>query len=208
MLSSGSLKIRIGPMFSGKSTWLNLELTKFADQGKNVLKIIHDTDHRHDVAHSDSSGSTHNTTFTCLSPKITCLSSSFLNSIDVSDFDIIGVDEAQFFPDLLSTIIFWIDSLNKQLFVVGLDGDINRKPFGSILNLIPYADNVKKLNAVCRICIDHNINFNSLYLVAPFTKYTSSFSFNNTSQDTSSSNLIDIGGSTKYQPVCRYHYLR
>ena len=40
----GTLNIRVGPMFSGKTTWLNGELTQLADKNFSVLKIIHSSD--------------------------------------------------------------------------------------------------------------------------------------------------------------------
>ena len=37
---------------------------------------------------------------------------------------------------------------NKIIIISGLDGDSERKPFGQILDCIPYCDEVIKLNAM------------------------------------------------------------
>ena len=76
---------------------------------------------------------------------------------------------------------------HKHVVVCGLDGDINRNIFGEIIKLIPICDSLIKLHAYCNKCNDGTL--------APFTK-----KINN---DIS---LIDIGGSDKYIPVCRYHF--
>ena len=43
-------------------------------------------------------------------------------------------------------------NLKKIVVVAALDGDFQRKGFGSILELVPLAENVMKLNAVCMHC--------------------------------------------------------
>ena len=40
----------------------------------------------------------------------------------------------------------------KTVIVAALDGTFQRQPFGSILNLVPMAESVIKLKAVCMIC--------------------------------------------------------
>src|SRR5579871_3003904 len=67
----GTLYIRVGPMFSGKTTWLNGELTQLADKGFSVLKISHSDDIRTNVINGDDCGSTHNSSYKFLSEKIT-----------------------------------------------------------------------------------------------------------------------------------------
>ena len=42
----------------------------------------------------------------------------------------------------------------KNVIVAGLDGDFKRNPFGDILKLIPHAEKVSKLSALCTICGD------------------------------------------------------
>ena len=80
----GTLYIRVGPMFSGKTTWLNGELTQLADKNFSVLKIIHSSDTRNDVSSNDYSGSTHNSSYKFLTPKITIIRDNNLSNIDVS----------------------------------------------------------------------------------------------------------------------------
>jgi len=96
----GTLYIRIGPMFSGKTSWLNSELTQLADKKFRVLKIIHADDDRQDVEINDNSGSTHNSSYKSLSSKISVIRTSELTHIDIDNFHVIGVDESQFFSEL------------------------------------------------------------------------------------------------------------
>ncbi len=197
----GTLYMRIGPMFSGKTTWLNGELTKLADKGFSVLKITHSDDQRIDVATSDESGSTHNTSYTKLSAKIDCLKVATLEGVDVSKYHVIGVDEAQFFPDLLENVENWVENLGKHVRVSGLDGDCFKRKFGQVLDLIPICDQIKKLSASCRICLSEleqsGFHGNILGIVGPFTKRLGV----STSQK-------EVGGSNNYIPVCRYHHAK
>ena len=63
------------------------------------------------------------------------------------------------------------------------------KWFGDMIRLIPICDTVDKLTAYCNKCNNGTI--------APFTKKLKS---------NSSTTQIDIGGTDKYVPVCRFHY--
>jgi thymidine kinase len=186
-------------MFSGKTTRLNYELTRFADKGLNTLKIIHSDDVRDDVSSSDSSGSTHNSSYRTLSRKITCIRTSELASVDVSDYHAIGVDESQFYPDLVSTIRRWVEEDGKHVRVAGLDGDAFKQKFGQTLDLIPMCDRVKKLTASCVLCLAEleksNFHGNIFSIAAPFTKRLGD-----------SREQKEVGGSSKYIPVCRYHH--
>ncbi len=195
----GTLYMRFGPMFSGKTTWLNAELTELADQGFTVLKITHVKDVREDVAACDDSGSTHNSSFVSLTRKIDCIRASTLSDIDVSTYNVIGVDESQFFYDLFVAVEAWTETLGKHVRVVGLDGDCHKRKFGQTLDLIPIADEVKKMRARCRLCLDEfgimNYHGNILSLSGPFTKRLCP-----------SEEQEIIGGSSLYIPVCRYHH--
>jgi len=79
--------------------------------------------------------------------------------------------------------------MKKIVLISGLDGDYKRNKFGEILDLIPHADNLIKLNALCAICNNGT--------EAPFTwKYS----------EYQTDSIIDISVD-KYIPLCRKHYI-
>ena len=46
----------------------------------------------------------------------------------------------------------FVEVHKKTVYVYALDGDFKRNKFGSVLDLIPYCDKVKKLTSLCSIC--------------------------------------------------------
>jgi thymidine kinase len=195
----GTLIVYHGNMFSGKTTALNGELSDLSVQNLRVIKLTHQVDQRTDVAISDESGSTHNPCYNKLPPNIICRQVTSLREVDVSKFHVIGVDEAQFFDDLVEAVEYWVEILGKHVRVAGLNGDFQKRKFGHILDLIPKADESRHLHARCRICMDEleQLNFrgNILSISGPFTKRLGL-----------STSQIEIGGASKYIPVCRYHH--
>jgi thymidine kinase len=113
---------------------------------------------------------------------------SELNTGFISNYDSFFIDECLFFKDLYTFVRELVDVHKKHVVVSGLDGDVNRNPFGDILRLIPICDTVHKLHAYCNRC--NNGTF------ASFTKRI----------DGKTDVVKDIGGSNTYIPVCRYHY--
>lgn len=95
--------------------------------------------------------------------------------------DVIGIDEGQFYADLIEFVQGALEG-GKTVIVSALDGDFRRKPFGRVLELIPMAERVDKLSAVCTSCQRD----------AAFTKRT-----------VASTQLQLVGGAESYQPVCR-----
>ena len=98
------------------------------------------------------------------------------------------IEEGQFYKDLVPYVINLVETHGKHVIVAGLDGDAQRKPFGSLLELIPYADSIVKLKALCKKCDDGT---EALF----------------TSKKIHDSNIIDVGSSDKYEAVCRKHYI-
>jgi thymidine kinase len=177
----GKLELIIGPMFSGKSTELirRIRLLQKIDKKVLVVKPILDNRYISDKITS------HN--FESVECKV-------LNRLDdisdqeIVEYDTIVVDEGQFFPDLLETVVRWVDNFPINIIVGGLDGDFQRQPIGQILNLIPYSDKCQKLNSLCNICKDGT---------------EASFSF----RCVKSNDKVLVGGAESYLPVCRNHYL-
>lgn len=73
----------------------------------------------------------------------------------------------------------------KIVIIAALDGTYERKPFGTVLNLIPMAEKVDKLTAVCAYCSGD----------AAFTMRL-----------THERGVQVIGGKDKYASVCRGCY--
>lgn len=63
----------------------------------------------------------------------------------------IGIDEGQFFSDCVEFAEQWANR-GKIIVISALDATFERKAFGNILALVPLAEQVIKLNAVCMSC--------------------------------------------------------
>lgn len=201
LMHRGSLDIIIGPMFCGKTSLGNQRATVFADTGFKVARITHSFDDRGKCEGIISKGnvSTHNSSFVGLSGKISQFSAPNLKNIDVNEYQVILIDEAQFFDDLYDIVINWVEKDGKHLIVSGLCGDFERKKFGKILDLIPHCDTVKKLQARCYYCLKDlsksDFKGNIMAISAPFTF-----------RKTGGKDQVHIGGQDDYVPVCRYHH--
>src|SRR5690349_15640390 len=66
-------------------------------------------------------------------------------------YDVVGIDEGQFFPDT-TQFCELLAQRGKIVIVAALDGTFERKPFGAVLELLPLAETVTKLSAVCMGC--------------------------------------------------------
>jgi thymidine kinase len=176
-----SIKIILGCMYSGKTSEVIRECKKWQSVGGNALCINFIGDDRYG---SDGQAYSHDLN------SVKCVKVNELSEINVNTVlasDLILINEAQFFGDLVEYCLIWCENYDKKIIVSGLDGDYQRKPFGKILDLIPYADSVIKLNAYCSICKDGTL--------APFSK-----------RFTAEKEQILIG-SDIYGAVCRKHFL-
>lgn len=175
MGQKGKIQLILGPMFSGKSTELIRRLKRFQVAKYEVLIVKYAKDVRYD----ELSIATHDKQ--CL-PAVAATHLTEL-SIQAKNYDVIGIDEGQFFPD-----ISWAETManrGKIVVIAALDGTYKREPFANIMSLIPLAENVSKLSAVCMSCFGE----------AAFSK-----------RITEEKSLEVIGGADKYMAVCRTCY--
>jgi thymidine kinase len=112
-----------------------------------------------------------------------------LNTLEIESYDIIIIDEAHFFEDLIDFTNKCLE-LKKFIIVAGLQADFKGHKFGKILDLIPICTNIKRLHAYCAIC-----SKSKHCRIAIYSK-----------KITKSKRINDIGGIDKYIPVCREHY--
>lgn len=173
------LHLIMGCMYSGKSTELLKIIQHYTILDKKMFVINHKADTRYD---KDSIVSHDKKKHPCF-----CYE-NLEEAFDHEKFkesQVVIIEEGQFFPGLKQFVLKCLD-LNKSVFVAGLDGDSFQKPFGEILDLIPYCDSVKKLTALCIKCKDGTR--------AGFTRRI---------VEDSSQKLI--GSFESFIPVCRYH---
>ena len=64
-------------------------------------------------------------------------------------FDVIGIDEAQFFSDDIVEVCNKLANGGVRVIVAGLDMDYSGKPFGPMPSLMAIAEEVTKVHAVC-----------------------------------------------------------
>jgi len=182
---SGRLELIIGCMFAGKTGEFIRRYRKYNSIGRKILVINHSSDTRY----GKSVVSSHNR------DKIDCISLSDFEDITSDDkyvnADIIMIDEAQFFKGLVEFVRYGMDVDNKHFIVCGLSGDCFRKPFGEILNLIPYCSDIKYLKALCKKCALDGIESEAIYSM----------------RMTSDKCQTVVGSEDKYIPVCHKHYV-
>lgn len=178
-----SLHIYIGPMFSGKTNIIltHSRISKVIKEKYVIIKP--NIDNRYT---KDSYIVSHNMM------KEQCIMvndlKNIMNNNIIKNVKKIYIDEAQFLKNLKEFVINCIDNLNKDVIIVGLDGDFKRQPMGEILSLIPYADYIEKLKAKCLLCSDGT---DAIF----------------TCKKVKDNKTIDVGSSEKYISLCRKHYI-
>ena len=173
----GWIEVICGPMFSGKTEELirRLRRAQIAHQKAEIFKPSIDTRYhiQNIVSHNDN---------TIPSTPVDHSQAILLMGSGVS---VIGIDEAQFFDDMLTDVCNQLALNGSRVIVAGLDMDFSGKPFGQIPCLLATADYITKLHAICVCC--GNI---------------ASYSYRKTSQEAQ----VVLGEKDSYEPRCRYCY--
>ena len=73
------------------------------------------------------------------------------NFIELMKYDVIGIDEGQFFPDLVE-VSETLCRNGKIVVVSALSGNFKMEPFENVSKLISKADKIKLLKAYCYFC--------------------------------------------------------
>lgn len=182
----GEIRAVIGPMFSGKSQDMILQVRQGALGDVPALIVKFRGDNRYGAGaivstHADvRQGSTPGTD-TCAGIRV--VEAERLAEVEVLPHEyIIGVDEGQFYPDLVEHCRAWADQ-GRRVIVAALDGDFCQMPFPVVSALIPHCEKTKKKRGVCMSC----------------RAAKSAFSRRIVEGDA----LVDIGGADKYIAVCR-----
>jgi thymidine kinase len=196
------LKLVIGPMFSSKSSYLLSEYNKYCYLfNKNQIIVINSIlDKQRHTNEPTGFLKTHD------NKSISALMLNNLNELytnplynkKYNEAKIIIIDEAQFYPDLYLFIKKELHKTGTKRFIIaGLSSDFNQNPIGDIIKLIPLADDIIKLSALCLYCKDGT--------PANFTKKIAQLNENYNKNCNENDNIL-VGNKDTYSPCCRFHF--
>ena len=170
----GWVEVICGSMFSGKTEELirRLRRAELANQKVEIFKPK--VDDRYDKENVVS----HNRN----TIKSTAVNSATEILTLISEFDVVGIDEAQFFDEKLPDVCDVMANQGIRVVVAGLDMDFNGLPFGPIPAMLARAEFVTKVHAICKRCGD-----------------LAMYSHRMSDQD----ELVVLGEIEKYEPLCR-----
>lgn len=144
-MSTGSVEVICGPMFSGKTESLIQRLRGAVSSGLRVQAFKPVLDHRYHETHITSHGGK---TFTAQTVDRVA---ELLVAVN-PETQVVGIDEAQFFGATLTNACEDLAERGVRVIVAGLDMDYQGRPFEPIPALLAVADSIVKLSAVCAGC--------------------------------------------------------
>jgi len=170
----GWIEVVCGSMFSGKTEELirRLNRARIAKQKVEIFKPAVDTryDEEDVVSHDENKVAS------------TPVQNAKQILFYAEDFEVVGIDEAQFFGNELVEVCDELASKGKRVIVAGLDMDYLGKPFGPIPLLMATAEYVTKVHAICMQCGN-----------------LASYSHRTIKND----KLVLLGETDSYEPLCR-----
>ena len=174
---SGWIEVICGSMFSGKTEELirRLKRAVIAQQKVEIFKPVMDVRYAVEevVSHDQSS------------IRSTAVQSSSQILFYSADYNVIGIDEAQFFDHELAEVCNKLADQGKRVIIAGLDMDYKGNPFGPMPSLLAISDYVTKLHAICMECGD-----------------LANYSYRKSTDE----NIIQLGEKDVYEPLCRKHF--
>jgi len=181
------LVVITGPMFSGKTTELIRRIERQMIAGRRVVIYKPTIDTRY---HPSSVISHNGLKINALvvppdEEGVKRIASEAIN------YDVIGIDEAQFFPPILADELNKL-AIEKMIVVSALNLDFKGEPFETTMKLLAYADKVVSLTAVCKVCGKPATRTQRLINGKPAPR---------------DSPRVLVGGSETYEARCRKHHI-
>ena len=140
----GWIEVICGSMFSGKTEELirRLNRARIARQKVEIFKP------RIDKCYSEVDVVSHNANAIHSIPVESASQILFY----ANEFEVIGIDEAQFFDLELTSVCTQLANQGVRVIVAGLDMDFLGNPFGPMPQLLAIAEYVTKVHAICMQC--------------------------------------------------------
>ena len=189
MHPEGFLEVITGPMFAGKTSELIKRIERQAYAKRKVALFKPSIDDRYSrsdvVAHNGLRYRAY------VVPTSEEGVKSIVELTRKEGFDVIGIDEVQFFPMGI------VDALNELadegVYVIasGLNLDFKAEPFPVMKELLVRADNIVYLTAVCTVCGRPATRSQRLINGKPAPR---------------NSPVIMVGGKESYEARCRLHH--
>ena len=144
---SGRIELIIGCMFAGKTEEFlrRMKRLEYAKLKTVIFKPIIDDRHlKHNIV-------SHNNIYA--NCKVIKSSKDILKYVQENpNLNAIGIDEVQFFDLNLVKVVNDLADKNYIIILNGLDLDFKSMPFKTTMNLMPIADFITKLHAICIKC--------------------------------------------------------
>lgn len=164
-----------GTMFGGKSSRLHEYYLGYKEREDVSLLVLK---HRIDTRYSTDHIVTHD------GRMMPCTAVETLSGIDPSVWDVIIIDEGQFFHDLYTWVSTHFYTCDTIVHIAGLNGDKRRNSFGDINRLSPFCSEERVHYGRCIVCD----------APAPFTSYRGD-----------DDSQIVVGSDMDYYTVCINH---
>jgi len=139
----GWIEVITGSMFSGKTEELirRLKRAQIAKQKVEIFKpAVDDRYDKSKVVSHDANA---------IPSRVVRNAREILESVDLKNTQVIGIDEAQFFDDEIVNVCNELANNGMRVIVAGLDMDYRGKPFGPMPYLMAVAEYVTKVHAIC-----------------------------------------------------------
>jgi thymidine kinase len=189
----GTIEVICGCMFAGKTEELIRRLTRAEIANQKIVVFKPFIDNRYSkqkiVSHSGKE----------IESKIVKILEDIMLEVDHKDYDVVAIDEVQFFTmkDFYNNLNI-IDLINHmsnsgiRVIVTGLDTDFKGDPFDITAQLMARAEKVDKLTAICNKC------------GRPATRTQRFIDGEPAYRDDP---VILVGGEDEYEARCREHHI-
>ncbi len=174
---AGSIEVICGSMFSGKTEEL-IRRIKRAQFAKQRVQIYKPGI---DVRYSDVEVVSHDAHSIHSTP---IESPSKMLELS-SEVEVVGIDEAQFFDESIVKVVQQLADKGIRVIIAGLDTDFMGKPFGPMPALMAVAEDIQKVHAICVKC---------------------GSPANHSHRLSKSNELVVLGETDIYEPLCRHCY--
>jgi thymidine kinase len=172
------IEVICGPMFSGKTEELIRRIKRVIISETTFIVFKPNIDSRNEK--ENNAIATHDLCGELQAVVVDNIDDIYNKS---KDYEVIAIDEAQFFDEDLYKIVLRMADEGKRIIISGLDLDYERNPFITMSKLFSIADKVDKINSICMVCKKNLANYSKRMV-------------NNT-------DLMYIGDKKTYIPICR-----